>query len=254
MFSNRREYRQKNACRSTHLGCHVGEEPPCTNILVGAMTWTWSSWDLHRVFQSERKREEERGRGGERVRERDRRRRGRDREGGVGGERKLEAPVERKPCACRKPRAGSSKQKAARRKLCAGSRALEAANRDRKPRAAARRMSISFDWIILIQESVRGRGREGEMEGREGEWDLSLRCGHCARKSKVVFPLVDVNLTMAKVRSRNRCLQAICSHHISFVELVCNHIRLQMQWSKVVCFGEQIWQAILVCYSCTTSS
>ncbi len=35
---------------STHLG-HVGEDFPCRNLLVGSMTWTWSSWDLHRVYQ-----------------------------------------------------------------------------------------------------------------------------------------------------------------------------------------------------------
>ncbi len=36
---------------STHLGCHVGEDFPCTNLLVGSMTWTWSSWDRHRVYR-----------------------------------------------------------------------------------------------------------------------------------------------------------------------------------------------------------
>ena len=35
----------------THLGCHVGEDFPCTNLLVGSMTWTWSSWDRHRVYR-----------------------------------------------------------------------------------------------------------------------------------------------------------------------------------------------------------
>ena len=35
----------------THLGCHVGEDFPCKNLLVGSMTWTWSSWDRHRVYR-----------------------------------------------------------------------------------------------------------------------------------------------------------------------------------------------------------
>ena len=35
----------------THLGCHVGEDFPCKNLLVGSMTWTWSSWDQHRVYR-----------------------------------------------------------------------------------------------------------------------------------------------------------------------------------------------------------
>ena len=34
----------------THLGCHVGEDFPCKNLLVASMTWTWSSWDRHRVY------------------------------------------------------------------------------------------------------------------------------------------------------------------------------------------------------------
>ncbi len=34
----------------THLGCHAVEDFPCTNLLVGSMTWTWSSWDRHRVY------------------------------------------------------------------------------------------------------------------------------------------------------------------------------------------------------------
>ena len=33
----------------THLGCHAVEDFPCTNLLVGSMTWTWSSWDRHRT-------------------------------------------------------------------------------------------------------------------------------------------------------------------------------------------------------------
>ncbi len=47
---NRRE-NQKNACRRTHRGCHEGEESPCTYLLVVSMTWIWSSWDQHRVYQ-----------------------------------------------------------------------------------------------------------------------------------------------------------------------------------------------------------
>ncbi len=39
----------KPMCR--HLGCHVGEDFPCKNLLVGSMTWTWSSWDRHRVYR-----------------------------------------------------------------------------------------------------------------------------------------------------------------------------------------------------------
>ena len=35
----------------THLECHAVEDFPCTNLLVGSMTWTWSSWDRHRVYR-----------------------------------------------------------------------------------------------------------------------------------------------------------------------------------------------------------
>ena len=35
----------------THLGCHEGEDFPCKSLLVGSMTWTWSSWDRHRVYR-----------------------------------------------------------------------------------------------------------------------------------------------------------------------------------------------------------
>ena len=35
----------------TYLGCHVGEDFPCKNLLVGSMTWTWSSWDRHRMYR-----------------------------------------------------------------------------------------------------------------------------------------------------------------------------------------------------------
>lgn len=33
------------------LECHAVEDFPCTNLLVGSMTWTWSSWDRHRVYR-----------------------------------------------------------------------------------------------------------------------------------------------------------------------------------------------------------
>ena len=38
---------------ATHLGYHVGEESRRKSAhLVRSMTWIWSSWDLHMVFQS----------------------------------------------------------------------------------------------------------------------------------------------------------------------------------------------------------
>ena len=37
---------------ATHLGYHVGEESRRKSAhLVRSMTWTWSSWDLHKVSQ-----------------------------------------------------------------------------------------------------------------------------------------------------------------------------------------------------------
>ncbi len=114
----------------------------------------------------------------------------------------------------------------------------EAANR--KPRAGC--LFLLTDSGERVRERERGReGRERERESGTSAfslYDVTDRCQPYTGKS-------NVSESMS---------QAICSHHISFVELVCNHIRLQMRWSKVVRFGEQIWQAILVCYSCTTSS
>ena len=74
------------------------------------------------------------------------------------------------------------------------------------------------------------------------DWEsIHIRCGHRPCKSKVV--LIDVNL--AKRTLRDQYLQAIGNCDFVFLKRVCVCIRFHIiQWSKEVCFVEQIWHGL----------